>query len=159
MVIYLNSPPTEPRERDYIYTGSYYAYCFWIGFAVIALAETFTRFTKNLKTAGIIATLLCFTAPVLMAKDGWDDHDRSKRYFSVDAAINYLQSCAPNAALLETAREGYSVSIQLSAPLISSGSVDISVESTTGIYGSHYRGIRIKPVPEVRNMFLWSKRF
>ena len=99
LVIYLNSPPTEPRERDYIYTGSYYAYCFWIGFAVIALAETFTRFTKNLKTAGIIATLLCFTAPVLMAKDGWDDHDRSKRYFSVDAAINYLQSCAPNAIL------------------------------------------------------------
>jgi hypothetical protein len=99
LVIYLNSPPTEPRERDYIYTGSYYAYCFWIGFAVIALAETFTRFTKNLKTAGIIATLLCFTAPVLMAKDGWDDHNRSKRYFSVDAAVNYLQSCAPNAIL------------------------------------------------------------
>lgn len=99
LVIYLNSPPTEPRERDYIYTGSYYAYCFWIGFAVIALAETFTRFTKNLKTAGVIATLLCFTAPILMAKDGWDDHDRSKRYFSVDAAINYLQSCAPNAIL------------------------------------------------------------
>jgi hypothetical protein len=99
LVVYLNSPPTEPRERDYIYTGSYYAYCFWIGFAVIALAETFTRFTKNLKTAGIIATLLCFSAPALMAKDGWDDHDRSKRYFSVDAAINYLQSCAPNAIL------------------------------------------------------------
>ncbi|HEY0740650.1 MAG TPA: DUF2723 domain-containing protein, partial [Chryseosolibacter sp.] len=72
---------------------------FWIGFAVIALAETFTRFTKNLKTAGIIATVLCLTAPALMAKDGWDDHDRSKRYFSVDAAVNYLQSCAPNAIL------------------------------------------------------------
>jgi hypothetical protein len=99
LVIYLNSPPTEPRERDYIYTGSYYAYCFWIGFAVIALAETFTKFTKNLRTAGVVATLVCFTAPVLMAKDGWDDHDRSKRYFSVDAAINYLQSCAPNAIL------------------------------------------------------------
>ncbi|HEY0653534.1 MAG TPA: DUF2723 domain-containing protein [Chryseosolibacter sp.] len=99
LVIYLNSPPTEPRERDYIYTGSYYAYCFWIGFAVIALAETFTRFTKNLKTAGIVATVVCLSAPALMAKDGWDDHDRSKRYFSVDAAINYLQSCAPNAIL------------------------------------------------------------
>lgn len=99
LVVYLNSPPTEPRERDYIYTGSYYAYCFWIGFAVIALAETFTRFTKNLKTAAIIATLVCFTAPVLMAKDGWNDHDRSKRYFSVDAAVNYLQSCARNAIL------------------------------------------------------------
>jgi MFS family permease len=99
LVVYLNSPPTEPRERDYIYSGSYYAYCFWIGFAVIALAEVFTRFTKNLKTSAVIATVVCLSAPVLMAKDGWDDHDRSKRYFSVDSAINYLQSCAPNAIL------------------------------------------------------------
>ncbi len=99
LVVYLNSPPTEPRERDYIYTGSYYAYCFWIGFAVIAIAETLARYTKSLRTAGIIATLVCFSAPILMAKDGWDDHDRSKRYFSVDSAINYLQSCAPNAIL------------------------------------------------------------
>lgn len=99
LVIYLNSPPTEPRERDYIYAGSYYAYCFWIGFAVIALADVLSKVTKNLKTAGIIATLVCLSAPVLMAKDGWDDHDRSKRYFSVDSASNYLQSCAPNAIL------------------------------------------------------------
>ena len=99
LVIYLNTPPTEPRERDYIYAGSYYAYCLWIGFAVIALADTFAKYTKNLKTAGIIATLICFSAPVLMAKDGWDDHNRSKRYFSVDSAVNYLQSCAPNAIL------------------------------------------------------------
>jgi hypothetical protein len=99
LVIYLNSPPTEPRERDYIYAGSYYAYCLWIGFAVIALSEAFSKITRNLKTASIIATLLCFSAPVLMAKDGWDDHNRAKRYFSVDSAINYLQSCAPNAIL------------------------------------------------------------
>jgi hypothetical protein len=99
LVVYLNSPPTEPRERDYIYAGSYYAYCFWIGFAVIALADVFTKFFKNLRTAGIVATLICLSAPALMAKDGWDDHDRSKRYFSVDSAINYLQSCAPNGIL------------------------------------------------------------
>jgi hypothetical protein len=99
LVVYLNSPPTEPRERDYIYTGSYYAYCLWIGFAVIAIAESLVKVTKNIRTAGIIATLLGLTAPVLMAKDGWDDHDRSKRYFSVDSAINYLQSCAPDAVL------------------------------------------------------------
>ncbi len=99
LVIYLNSPPTEPRERDYIYTGSYYAYCIWIGFAVIGLADTFSKYTKNLKTSAVVATLICFTAPVLMAKDGWDDHNRAKRYFSVDSAVNYLQSCAPNAIL------------------------------------------------------------
>lgn len=99
LVIYLNSPPTEPRERDYIYTGSYYAFSLWVGFAVIAFADSLKRVTKNLRTAGIIATLVCLSAPILMAKDGWDDHDRSKRYFSVDSAINYLQSCAPNGIL------------------------------------------------------------
>ena len=99
LVIYLNSPPTEPRERDYIYTGSYYAFSFWIGFAVIALADLLAKTTKNLRTAGLIATLICISAPVLMATEGWNDHDRSRRYFSVDSAINYLQSCAPNAIL------------------------------------------------------------
>ncbi len=99
LVVYLNSPPTEPRERDYIYAGSYYAFCFWIGFAVIAIADILKRFTKNLKTAGVIATVICLSAPVLMAKDGWDDHNRNHRYFSVDSANNYLESCAPNAIL------------------------------------------------------------
>ncbi|SHG87581.1 Protein of unknown function [Chryseolinea serpens] len=99
LVIYLNSPPTEPRERDYIYAGSYYAFCFWIGFAVIAMAETFASFTKNLKTSAIVATALGLTAPILMGAAGWDDHNRSNRYFSVDSAINYLQSCSKNAIL------------------------------------------------------------
>ena len=99
LVIYLNSPPTEPRERDYIYTGSYYAFSMWVGFAVIAIAEALAKAARGLKTAGIVATLVCLTAPALMAKDGWNDHDRSRRYFSVDSAINYLQSCAPNGIL------------------------------------------------------------
>src|ERR1044071_7335106 len=97
LVVYLNSPPTEPRERDYIYTGSYYAFCFWIGLSVIALADWFRKLTGNWRIAGIIATLIGLSAPVLMAKDGWDDHDRSKRFFSVDSAINYLESCTKNA--------------------------------------------------------------
>ena len=99
LVIYLNSPPTEPRERDYIYSGSYYAFCFWIGLAVIGMAEYFAKFTKSLKTSAIIATLIGLIAPVLMASAGWDDHNRSNRYFSVDSAVNYLQSCAQNAIL------------------------------------------------------------
>ena len=99
LVIYLNSPPTEPRERDYIYSGSYYAFSIWIGLAVIAIANALETVLKNLRTAGIIATVICLSAPVLMAKEGWDDHNRSKRYFSVDSAANYLQSCAPNGIL------------------------------------------------------------
>ncbi len=63
LVVYLNSPPTEPRERDYIYAGSYYAFCLWIGFAVIAMAETFVKFTKSRKTAAVIATLIGFVSP------------------------------------------------------------------------------------------------
>jgi hypothetical protein len=99
LVVYLNSPPVEPRERDYIYAGSYYAFCFWIGFAVIAFADGISKLTKNLRTAGITATVICLSAPILMLKDGWDDHDRAKRYFSVDTAVNDLQSCAPDSIL------------------------------------------------------------
>lgn len=99
LVVYLNSPPTEPRERDYIYAGSYYAFCFWIGFAVIALADIFSKMTKSLKVGAVTATLIGLSAPALMAQQGWDDHDRSDRFFSVDSAVNYLQSCAPNGIL------------------------------------------------------------
>ena len=99
LVIYLNSPPSEPRERDYIYAGSYYAFCIWIGFSVLAIAELLGRFIKNGRTVAIASTVLCLSAPAVMAAEGWDDHDRSNRYFSVDSAINYLQSCAPNAIL------------------------------------------------------------
>lgn len=99
LVVYLNSPPTEPRERDYIYAGSYYAFCFWIGFAVIALADIFSKMTKSLKMGAVTATLIGLSAPALMAQQGWDDHDRSDRFFSVDSAVNYLQSCAPNGIL------------------------------------------------------------
>ncbi|HMP99161.1 MAG TPA: DUF2723 domain-containing protein [Cyclobacteriaceae bacterium] len=96
LVLYLNSPPVEPRERDYIYVGSFYAFAIWIGFSVLAIANATKRFIKkeNLRTG--IATALCMIAPVLMAKENWDDHDRSHRFFSVDSAKNYLDSCAPN---------------------------------------------------------------
>jgi MFS family permease len=96
IVIYLNSPPVEPRERDYIYAGSYYAFAFWIGLSIIGIAEVANRFLKNAKTAAIAATLIGLTAPAIMAKEGWDDHNRSDRFFSVDSATNYLDSCAPN---------------------------------------------------------------
>ncbi len=99
LVFYLNSPPIEPRERDYIYAGSYYAYCIWIGFAVIAFADWLSELTKNFRTAGIAASVVCLSAPLLMIKDGWNDHNRAKRFFSVDTAVNDLQSCAPDSIL------------------------------------------------------------
>jgi hypothetical protein len=99
IVIYLNSPPTEPRERDYIYAGSYYAYALWIGLAVIGIAETLKSFIKNAKVVAIAATLIGLSTPAIMAAEGWDDHNRSNRYFSVDSAANYLNSCEPNAVI------------------------------------------------------------
>jgi hypothetical protein len=99
IVVYLNSPPTEPRERDYIYAGSYYAFAFWIGLAVLGMADFFGRFIKNEKALAITCTVIGLIAPVLMANANWDDHDRSNRFFSVDSATNALESCDPQAVL------------------------------------------------------------
>ncbi|RJE70604.1 DUF2723 domain-containing protein [Reichenbachiella sp. MSK19-1] len=99
VVLYLNSPPTEPRERDYIYAGSYYAYAFWIGLAVIPLSLGLKKIIKAGNVAAILSILLCLSAPAIMASEGWDDHDRSDRYFSVDSAKNFLASCEENAII------------------------------------------------------------
>lgn len=98
LVIYLNSPPVEPRERDYIYAGSFYAFAMWIGIGVIALTDFLSRFTPA-KAAAAVSTIACLSVPSIMAAEGWDDHDRSNRYFSVDSAKNFLASCEPNAVL------------------------------------------------------------
>ncbi|MDQ6482596.1 DUF2723 domain-containing protein [Dyadobacter sp. LHD-138] len=99
LVVYLNSPPTEPRERDYIYVGSFYIFCMWIGFGVIALAEGLTKFVKSATARAGVATGLCLVVPVIMGAKGWDNHNRDHRYHSVDFAKNLLNSCAPNAIL------------------------------------------------------------
>ncbi|MEM1407933.1 MAG: DUF2723 domain-containing protein, partial [Bacteroidota bacterium] len=99
LILYLNSPPIEPRERDYIYAGSYYAFAIWIGFSVMAVAEGLGKVISNRKTASLIASAICFVAPAIMAQQNWDDHDRSDRFFSVDSAKNFLASCEDNAVL------------------------------------------------------------
>ncbi|HRK52383.1 MAG TPA: DUF2723 domain-containing protein [Cyclobacteriaceae bacterium] len=99
IVVYLNSPPVEPRERDYIYAGSTYAFAFWIGFSVIAIGETLGRYIKNIRAAAIAAILIGASAPIIMAAEGWDDHNRSNRFFSVDSGKNYLASCTDDAIL------------------------------------------------------------
>lgn len=99
LVLYLNSPPVEPRERDYIYVGSFYAFAIWIGMGVIAIAHAIGKMSKNLAVAGLLATLIALPVPALLAFQNWDDHDRSGRYFAVDSARNFLASCEPNAIL------------------------------------------------------------
>ena len=93
IVLYLNTPPIEPRERDYIYAGSFYIFTIWIGFGVLAIFDLLQKAIKDKKIAAIVASVLCLIVPLQMAGETWDDHDRSDRYFSVDAAKNYLSSC------------------------------------------------------------------
>ena len=97
--IYLNERPFEPRERDYALVGSFYVFAIWIGFGVFAIYDTLKKYLQP-KLAGpiIIATSL-LAAPVLMATQNWDDHDRSNRYTAIAMAKNYLNSCEPNAIL------------------------------------------------------------
>ncbi len=100
IIIYLNQPPVEPRERDYISVGSYYAFAIWIGLGVLAVAEGIRKYlVKDNKISAIIATVACLIVPVIMVAEGWDDHDRSGRYHSVDSAKNLLMSCAPNSVV------------------------------------------------------------
>jgi hypothetical protein len=99
IILYLNQPPVEPRERDYTFVGSFFAFSIWIGLGVMALWDTVRRKIPSLPVA-ILCTFLCLAlVPGIMAKENWDDHDRSGRYTARAHAYNYLNSCAPNAIL------------------------------------------------------------
>ncbi len=99
IVLFLNQPPYQPRERDYAYAASFYAFAIWIGIGALGIFE-FLREKISEKTAAIVTTLIgILIGPVLLAKDGFNDHDRSKRTMGRDFAINYLQTCAPNAVI------------------------------------------------------------
>jgi len=100
IILYVNQPPLQPRERDYSYVSSFYAFAIWIGLGVIAIADLLRKAVKNPQLSGIIATGVCLlAAPVLMASKEWKGHDRSTKWTPHDMAYNYLMSCAPNAIL------------------------------------------------------------
>ena len=102
--IYLNMPPRQPRERDYAFVGSFSFFAIWIGLAVMALADWITRLLKKeqmYKFVMPVVFLLClFAAPILMASENWDDHDRSEKYAARDFAKNYLASVDKNGVLI-----------------------------------------------------------
>lgn len=98
IVIYLNQKPFEPRERDYAYAGSFYAFAIWIGLGVAGIWELLRKKLPS-TPAAIISTVVCLFVPALMAAQNWDDHDRSGRYTMRDFGMNYLRSCAKNAIL------------------------------------------------------------
>jgi hypothetical protein len=99
VVIYLNQPPMEPRERDYTNVGSYQTFCIWIGLSVLFLVDLLKKYI-NKSTAAVGATVIALlAAPVLMGSQNWDDHDRSGRELGMSFAKNYLNSCEKNAIL------------------------------------------------------------
>ncbi len=101
IAIYLNAPPCQPRERDYAFAGSFYAFAIWIGLGVWAIVDWLkkVKIPENVKV--IAVSVVCLLAvPVLMASEEWDDHDRSGRYLTREFARNYLESCEPNAILI-----------------------------------------------------------
>jgi hypothetical protein len=100
IVVYLNMPGNMPRERDYAFVGSFYAFAFWIGLGVLYIKELLAKLTGK-AVANYIAAAVCFAAvPLLMAKVEWDDHDRGNKVLARDLAIDYLESCAPNAIVI-----------------------------------------------------------
>ena len=93
IVVYLNQTPLQPRERDYAYAGSFYAFAIWIGMGVGYITNLMQQLSKNKNAIATIAgALLCLSVPLQMASQTWDDHDRSGRYTCRDFGANYLNS-------------------------------------------------------------------
>lgn len=98
-IIINQNQSVQPRERDYAYVGSFYTFAIWMALGVYALYDILSKKMSRVASAGLATTICLLGAPVLMASQNWDDHDRSKRYTARDFARNYLNSCAPNAIL------------------------------------------------------------
>ena len=93
IVLYLNQTPSQPRERDYAYAGSFYAFAIWIGMGVAGLIRLLQHYGKMKELpAAALASIVCLFVPVQMASQTWDDHDRSDRYMARDFGQNYLMS-------------------------------------------------------------------
>ncbi|MCX6247459.1 MAG: DUF2723 domain-containing protein [Bacteroidetes bacterium] len=100
IVVFLNQKPFEPRERDYSYCGSTYAFSIWIGLGVIYLINLVKKFLKKENLSIILVSLVCLIlVPGIMAEQNWNDHDRSGKYACRDYAANYLNSCGPQGIL------------------------------------------------------------
>ncbi|MBQ9074232.1 MAG: DUF2723 domain-containing protein [Muribaculaceae bacterium] len=103
IVLYLNQTPGQPRERDYAFAGSFYAYAIWIGIGVAGLysliKDAIAKKANESKIAAATACVLGLAVPVQMVSQTWDDHDRSGRYTARDFGMNYLSSVDPNAII------------------------------------------------------------
>jgi hypothetical protein len=99
IILFLNQYPNQPRERDYAYAGSFYAFAIWIGMGFMLVYETMKKYMGDKLSIGLTFVLLFLAAPLLMGIQNWDDHNRSKRYTARDIGQNYLKSVAPNSII------------------------------------------------------------
>ena len=99
ILVYLNQTPNQPRERDYAYVGSFYAFAIWIGLGVLSLVDQLKKKLPEIVSA-IVVTVICLVfVPGVMAHENWNDHDRSDRYTCRDFGANYLNTCTPNSVI------------------------------------------------------------
>ncbi len=101
IVLYLNQTPNQPRERDYAFAGSFYAFAIWIGLGVGAIADLLNRLLRKHDSVigAAVASLVGLIVPLQMVSQTWDDHDRSGRFTARDFGMNYLSSLEPNAVI------------------------------------------------------------
>jgi tetratricopeptide (TPR) repeat protein/MFS family permease len=99
VVVYLNQPPGQPRERDYAYAGSFYAFCIWIGIGIGGIIHGLRRLKLSEPVAATMGAAIGLLVPLQMVSQTWDDHDRSGRYVTRDFGMNYLTTCEPNAII------------------------------------------------------------
>ncbi len=95
IVFYLNQYPLQPRERDYAFAGSFYAFSIWIGIGVAGLIDWISKKKRSAVTASLVVLVSLILVPGILAKENWDDHDRSHRYTAPAFARNFLNSCMP----------------------------------------------------------------
>jgi len=99
IILYLNFPAHQPRERDYAYVGSFQTFMIWIGLGVLALIDWLSKRMSITLATGVASVASIVGVPVLMGQQNWNDHDRSLRSTCLDFAIDYLESCQKNAIL------------------------------------------------------------
>ncbi|MDR0420563.1 MAG: DUF2723 domain-containing protein [Prevotellaceae bacterium] len=135
IVIYLNQTPYQPRERDYAYVGSFYAFAVWIGIGVAGLYELLKNMSPKIIAAGT-ATILSIFVPYIMAKENWDDHDRSGRYIAPDFGKNYLESCDKNGVVF-TFGDNDTFSLWYNQE-VEGNRTDVRVANTSYLYSDWY---------------------
>jgi tetratricopeptide (TPR) repeat protein len=99
IVVYLNQYPLQPRERDYAYAGSFYAFSMWIGLGVLALYEGLKKILPDTVNASLVSLVTLILVPGIMIAENYNDHDRSNRYTARDLGANYLKTCAEQAVI------------------------------------------------------------